>query len=76
VTAGALRTGWARRRSFPGGEDGLLAAALALVSLLQVLIFLPIASRPVGALVALGSTLPVAWRRTHPVAAAVAGSVV
>jgi signal transduction histidine kinase len=76
VSEGALRAGWSRRRSFPGGEDGLLAAVLAVVALLQVLVFLPIASRPVGAFVALGSTVPLAWRRTHPVAATVAATLV
>ena len=76
MSAGAIRAGWSRRAAIPGGEDTLLAAALAFVALLQVLVFLPIASRPVGALVALGATVPIAWRRSHPVAAAVAGSLV
>ena len=76
MSVNAIRSGWSRRASIPGDDDALLAATLALAALLQVLVFLPIASRPVGALVALGTTIPVAWRRTHPVAAAVAGSLV
>jgi signal transduction histidine kinase len=76
MSVGTLRTGRSIRRLSPRGEDAVLAGALALVSLLQVLVFLPIASPPVGAFVALGSTVPVAWRRTRPVAAAVGGSLV
>lgn len=56
--------------------DRLAAAALALVALAQVLVFLPIAPRPVGVLIALGSTVPIAWRRSHPVLAALVGSAV
>src|SRR3954466_4962988 len=55
--------------------DRLLALALAVPSVVQVLVQ-PIASRPVGVLIALGSTLPIAWRTTHPAAAALAGSAV
>jgi len=55
--------------------DRLLAVALAVPSVVQVLVQ-PIASRPVGVLIALGSTLPIAWRTTHPAAAALAGSAV
>jgi signal transduction histidine kinase len=55
--------------------DRLLAMALAVPSVVQVLVQ-PIASRPVGVLIALGSTLPIAWRTTHPAAAALAGSAV
>jgi signal transduction histidine kinase len=69
VTTGLVRR-WAHAR-----PDALLAAVLALPSLVQVLA-LPIAPRGVGVLVALGSTLPVAWRRTQPVLAALAGSAV
>ena len=56
--------------------DVALALALALPSLLQVLIVHPIAPPAIGVAVALGSTLPIAWRRTRPVAAALAGTVV
>jgi signal transduction histidine kinase len=56
--------------------DGVVAALLAVVALAQVLVFLPIAPRPIGTVVALGSTLPIAWRRTHPVVAALVGSAV
>src|SRR4051794_126238 len=55
--------------------DALLAVALAIPSLVQVLVQ-PIASRPVGILIALGTTLPLAWRTTHPAAAALAGSLI
>src|SRR5947209_20106532 len=60
----------------PARADCVLALALAIPSLLQVLVFLPIGARAVGALVAVGATAPVAWRRSHPVAAALAGTVV
>jgi signal transduction histidine kinase len=53
--------------------DAVVAAALAAVSLVQVLAF-PIASRPVGVLIALMSTLPIAFRHTHPVPALIAGT--
>src|SRR4051794_2016167 len=59
----------------PQRADALLAAALAIPSLVQVLAA-PIAPRAVGVLVALGSTLPIAWQRTHPAAAAVAGTLI
>jgi signal transduction histidine kinase len=55
--------------------DALLAVALAVPSVVQVLVQ-PIASRPLGVLIALGSTVPIAWRTTHPAAAALAGSLV
>jgi len=54
--------------------DAVVAAALAAASLVQVLAF-PIAPRPVGVIVALLSTLPIAFRHTHPVRALVAGTV-
>ena len=59
---------WARDR------DVQVAAVLAVLALVQVLFVLPIASRPVGAVIALGSTLPIAWRRRYPVGAALAGT--
>jgi signal transduction histidine kinase len=65
--------------SFPGLlgiRDVQIAVVLALAALVQVLFVLPIAHPAVGAVVALGSTLPVAWRRSHPVAAALAGSAI
>src|SRR3954466_4408652 len=55
--------------------DLLLAVALAIPSVVQVLVQ-PIASRPVGVLIALGTTLPLAWRTTHPAAAALAGALI
>ena len=57
-----------RRR--PHRTDALIAAALAIPSLVQVLVA-PIAPRPVGVLIALANTVPIAWRRMYPAAAAV-----
>jgi signal transduction histidine kinase len=59
----------------PRRTDILLAAALLVPSLVQVLA-VPIAPPVVGVIVALGSMLPIAWRRVRPVHAAVAGSVI
>ena len=59
----------------PPRTDLLLALGLAALCLLQVTVVYPIASPGVGVLVALATTLPVAWRRTHPVAATVAASL-
>jgi signal transduction histidine kinase len=59
----------------PRRADILLAAAIAIPSLVQVLA-VPIASRPVGVIVALGTALPIAWRRVRPVEAALAGSLI
>jgi signal transduction histidine kinase len=54
--------------------DAVVAAALAAVSLVQVLA-VPIAPRPVGVIVALLSTLPIAFRHAHPLRALIAGTV-
>jgi signal transduction histidine kinase len=54
--------------------DAVVAAALAAVSLVQVLA-VPIAPRPVGVIVALLSTLPIAFRHAHPVRALIVGTV-
>jgi signal transduction histidine kinase len=54
--------------------DAVVAAALAAVSLVQVLA-VPIAPRPVGVIVALLSTLPIAFRHGHPVGALIVGTV-
>lgn len=59
----------------PLRADAALAAGFCAVSLLQVLIE-PIAARPVAVAVALGASLPLAWRRRRPVAAALAGSAI
>ena len=59
----------------PPRTDLQLALGLAALCLLQVTVVYPIASPAVGVLVALATTLPVAWRRTHPVAATVAASL-
>jgi signal transduction histidine kinase len=69
--------GWATLAAVPRPPrtDLLLALGLAAVSLLQVTVVYPIASAPVGVLVALAITLPVAWRRTNPVAATLATSL-
>jgi signal transduction histidine kinase len=52
-------------------SDLALALALAVPSVAQVLIW-PIAPRPVGVVIALWTTLPIAWRRRRPLAAAFA----
>src|SRR5690349_840979 len=57
-------------------NDRVVAALLAAVSLVQVLVVAPIGPRRVGAFVALGSTVPIAFRHTHPVRAALAGSAI
>ena len=43
-------------------------------SVVQVLVW-PLAPRPLGVAIALVSTLPIAWRLTHPAAAAVVGTL-
>ena len=63
VTVGAVLRG----RRF----DLALALALAVPCVAQVLIW-PIAPRPVAVVLALWTTLPVAWRRRRPLGAAVA----
>jgi signal transduction histidine kinase len=57
----------------PRRDDALIAAALAVPSLIQVLVA-PIAPRAVGVLIALACTVPLAWRRTYPAAAALVGT--
>lgn len=57
----------------PRGRDWGLTALLLVPSLAQVLLD-PIAPRPAGVLVAFGSVLPVAWRRTYPAGAAFVGT--
>ncbi|WP_083501919.1 sensor histidine kinase [Sphaerimonospora mesophila] len=59
----------------PQGIDAILAALFCGASLAQVVVA-PIASLPVSVLVAVGSTVPLAWRRRHPVIAALAGSLI
>jgi signal transduction histidine kinase len=58
----------------PRRADALLAAAFAIPSVLQALL-VPFAPRPIGVVVALGTTLPIALRRSQPVAAGVLGTV-
>jgi signal transduction histidine kinase len=69
--------GWATLAAVPRPPrtDLLLALGLAALCLLQVTVVYPIASTGVGVLVALATTLPVAWRRTNPVAATAAASL-
>jgi signal transduction histidine kinase len=55
--------------------DAVLAGVLAVVALVQVLTLFPIASPTVGAAIALGSTVPIAWRRRHPAIAALVGTL-
>ncbi|MEV6923439.1 histidine kinase [Dactylosporangium sp. NPDC051485] len=65
-----------RRFAQVGTTDRVVATLLVVIALAQVLVFLPIAPAPIGVLVAVGSTAPIAWRRTHPVIAALVGSAV
>jgi signal transduction histidine kinase len=58
----------------PRRTDAVLAAVLAAVAVAQVVVS-PIAAEPVGVLIALASTVPTAFRRPHPVAATLAGTV-
>src|SRR4051812_4384549 len=60
---------WRVRRS-----DALLAAAFVVVGLVQTMV-VPIADPWVAVPYVIGSTAPLAWRRTHPVGAALASSV-
>jgi signal transduction histidine kinase len=60
----------------PTRADAVLAAPFVLLALAQVLVIAPIGARIPGAIVALGSTVPVAYRRRNPVAAAVVGTAV
>jgi signal transduction histidine kinase len=53
--------------------DAIVAAVLAAISLAQVLI-VPIAPRGIGVVIALASTIPIAFRRTHPVRALIVGT--
>lgn len=53
--------------------DAALAAAFVLVGLVQVSLF-PIADAGLGHLFVLGTTLPLAWRRTRPVEACLVSS--
>jgi signal transduction histidine kinase len=55
--------------------DLLLALALAVPSVVQAVVW-PVAAMPVSILIALCSTLPIAWRRSHPVAATLIGTAV
>jgi len=51
--------------------DALLATVFVVVGLVQMLV-VPIADPAVAVLYVVGSTAPLAWRRTHPVGAALA----
>jgi signal transduction histidine kinase len=51
----------------------MLAAVLAIPSIVQVLVW-PIAPRAVGVLIAMSSTVPIAFRHVRPVAAVLAGT--
>ena len=57
----------------PRRTDAVVAAVLAAVSVVQVLA-VPIAPRAVGVAIALSATVPVAFRRSHPVAALIVGT--
>jgi signal transduction histidine kinase len=56
----------------PQRTDAVVAAVMAAISVAQVLAF-PIAPRGLGVAIALVGTVPIAFRRPHPVAAAVVG---
>ena len=58
----------------PNRTDAVLAAVFVVVGLVQVTIW-PIADGGVGHLYVLGTTLPLAWRRTRPVVSALASTV-
>jgi len=58
----------------PNRTDAALAAVFVVVGLVQVTIW-PIADGVVGQLYLLGTTLPLAWRRTLPVGSALASTV-
>src|SRR5205823_2639936 len=58
MSASVASAEWRDQLAGPPRRDLPLAFALAVVALLQVLWFLPIGSRPVGALVAVVSTVP------------------
>jgi signal transduction histidine kinase len=53
--------------------DALLTAVFVVAGLVQTWVW-PIAAHGVGELYVVGSTLPLAWRRTHPVEAALVSS--
>ena len=53
--------------------DAALAVALTAVALVQVAVF-PIAAPALGVVYVVGSTLPLAWRRTYPLEAAAISS--
>lgn len=67
--------GDAERRRLPARSDVLIAGGFCCVSLLQVAVE-PIAGPAVSVLVALVSTVPLAWRRVFPATAALTGSVI
>jgi signal transduction histidine kinase len=58
----------------PRRDDAIIAIALAIPSVVQVLVA-PIAWRPLGVVIALLVTLPIAYRRAHPAAATVVGTL-
>ena len=64
-----------RRPAIPPWSDVVLAGAFLALSLAQVLVE-PIAGPVTSVLVAVGSTLPLAWRRVAPTAAAFAGTTI
>jgi signal transduction histidine kinase len=63
------------RPAQPPRDDAVLAAVFLVLSLVQVAVA-PIAGPVTSVVIAVGSTLPLAWRRTYPAAAALAGTAV
>lgn len=64
-----------RRAALPEPSDAALAGGFLALSLAQITVA-PIAGPAVSVLVALGATLPLAWRRIAPATAALAGSLI
>ncbi|MFE9323686.1 sensor histidine kinase [Nocardia sp. NPDC052278] len=61
-----------RLRTTP--SDAVLAAVFVVAGLVQTAIF-PIAGRGIGEVYVVGSMLPLAWRRTYPIASALVSSL-
>ena len=67
--------GYARADGPAAAHRPAARLGLAALCLLQVTVVYPIASPAVGVLVALATTLPIAWRRTSPVGATIVASL-
>jgi hypothetical protein len=76
VRGAMSRTSIARVLRLGPEQDIVFALLLAVCATAQVLALRPIASPALGMLVALGSTVPVAFRRRYPIAAALVATAV